>query len=113
MTVRRWRAWYTEGRTFDGETFEDWRALPDDGALEFVVCFEDGTSRMASGNDRYWSVPGGVFLAHSNDPADEITERYPGASIKRGMWTTETDMARVHDEAVAYALAWTESKRAE
>lgn len=105
--VVRWRAWYVGGQVFDGESFEDWRRLPDDGVLEVLVMFEGErrTSRFMSGNDRYWSTPDGVW-AHSDDPHDEIAERYPGASIKRGMWTTDAEMNRVHVEAVAFNEAW-------
>lgn len=107
IAVARFRAWYTEGRVFDGHGFEDWQQLPADGALEFVVGFEGErrTSRFMSGNDTYWATPGGVW-AHSDDPHTEVVARYPGASVKRGMWTTDTEMGRIHAEAVAWNEAW-------
>ena len=105
QTVARWRAWYTEARVFDGETFADWQALPEDGLLCVMVLFEDGTSRYAAGNNYYWSTPD-LCCAHSNDPLAEIEDRYPGASVKRGKWTSEAEMKRVHDEAFALAGEW-------
>lgn len=100
MTVARWRAWYTGGHVYDGESFEDWCYLPDDGVLFVKVFFDAGGSRVASGHDHYWATPEGIY-AHSNDSCREIEDRYPGASVKRGKWTTEAEMRRVHDEGMA------------
>lgn len=97
--VDHWRAWYTEGRVFDGQGFEDWLALPDDGVLTVMLWFEDGTRRVEQGNDQYWATPEGIY-AHSDDPTEEIERRYPGASVKRGKWTTDAEMQRVAAEAI-------------
>jgi hypothetical protein len=99
LTVARFRAWYTEGRVFDGASFEDWRALPDDGVLTVMLWFGNGTRRVEQGNDFYWATPDGIW-AHSDEPQDEIERRYPGASVKRGMWTTDAEMERVAAEAI-------------
>lgn len=99
MAVARWRAWYTENRVFDGQGFADWAELPDDGVLSVMLWFADGTRRVEQGNDHYWATPEGIY-AHSDDPLDEIERRYPGASVKRGKWTTDAQMQRVAAEAV-------------
>lgn len=106
MRVVAWRAWYTEGRRFIGHSLEDWDTLlPDDGVLTVMLFFDDGTRRVEQGDDYYWAAPaadGGVIYAHgSRESAEEIAERYPGASIKRGKWTTDGEMHRVADEAMA------------
>jgi hypothetical protein len=44
-----------------------------------MLWFEDGTRRVEQGNDSYWATPEGIY-AHSDDPAEEIERRYPGAS---------------------------------
>lgn len=97
--VARFRAWYTEGRVFDGDGFEDWRALPADGVLSVMLWFGDGTRRVEQGNDSYFATPEGIY-GHSDDPAGEIERRYPGASVKRGKWTTDAEMHRVAAEAM-------------
>jgi hypothetical protein len=97
--VARWRAWFTKGRVFDGRTFEDWRALPDDGVLSVMLWFDDGTRRVQQGNDFYFATPDGVF-GHNDHPPQETIERYPGASVKRGMWTTDAEMEQVAKEAI-------------
>jgi hypothetical protein len=99
LAVARWRAWYTEGRIFDGEGFEDWQALPDDGVLTVMLWFANGTRRIEQGNDSYFATPEGIY-GHSNETVAEIEPRYPGASVKRGKWTTDAEMDRVTTEAI-------------
>jgi hypothetical protein len=96
----RWRAWYTGRRVFFGEGLEDWRALPDDGVLTVMLYHEDGTRRVQQGNDFYFAAPSdaGEVFGHSDDL--DIEGRYPGASVKRGMWTTDAEMGRVGREAI-------------
>lgn len=103
--IASFRAWYTEGRVFDGETFEDWQALPDDGFLYGAVMSSDHTGRQMGGNDSYFSTEDGIY-GHSNDSVEEIERRYPGASVKRGKWTTEDELQWAHDESVACLKAW-------
>lgn len=97
MNIARFRAWYTEGRIFDGESFEDWQALPEDGVLTVMLWHPDGTRRVEQGNDFYFATPDGVY-GHNDQPDNE--DRYPGASVKRGKWTTDAEMERVATEAI-------------
>lgn len=102
-----WRVWYTEGRVFDGASGEEFAALPEDGFLGMVVCYPDGTRRVMSGDDYYWTAPGdaGPIYAHGtwNLSPEIIMRRYPGASIKLGRWTDEETIRRVNAEMMAYA----------
>lgn len=99
MEVVRFRAWYTEGRVFDGSGFKDWQALPDDGVLTVMLWFANGTRRVEQGNDFYWATPEGLY-AHSNDAPEEIERRYLGASVKRGKWVTDAEMEQVASAAL-------------
>jgi hypothetical protein len=96
-----WRAWYTGGRTFDSATTE-WEDLPDDGVV-LIMLYQDVRDssnfflrRGMSGADYYFKS-GDIYGSGFHD--DEIPRRYPGASIKRGKWTTEEEMYAVTEEA--------------
>lgn len=97
--VQRWSVWFVGGERIDGESFEDWRALPDDGVLTVMLWFDDGTRRVEQGNDFYFATPDGVY-GHNDHPQEETERRYPGASVKRGKWTTDAEMHRVAAEAI-------------
>lgn len=106
LDVVRWRAWYVGGEVHDGSSFEDWQRLPDDGVLYVLLGFSDRTHRNENGDDWYWATPDGVYAHDTRQTREEIERRYPGASIKRGMWTTDAEMMRAHDEAQALAAEW-------
>jgi hypothetical protein len=109
MDILAWKAWYSGGRAFCS-TGTDWADLPDEGVLGIVVVFDEvspaGTRlhRFVSGTDLYWMVD---ILGHpticqgSHD--DKPERRYPGASIKKGVWTSDEEMARVNDEMANHA----------
>lgn len=104
--VVRWRVWYTGSRVFDGSSGEEFAALPDDGFIGMTICYPDGTRRLASGDDFYWTARGdaGPIYAHGTwnlSPAI-IAERYPGASIKLGRWTDEKTIREVTAAMDAY-----------
>lgn len=102
-----WKVWYTEGRIFEGSSGEEFAALPDDGFLGMTVCYPDGTRRVASGDDYYWTAPGdaGPIYAHGtiNLTPEIIAKRYPGASIKLGHWTDEQTMRDVSAAMMEFA----------
>jgi hypothetical protein len=99
--IIRWRTWCVGGKVYNGSTFDEWSQLPDDGVLTVMLWHRDGTRRVMQGNDYYWATPDGVY-AHgdSRDPVVDIINRYPSASVKRGMWTTDAEMNRVAAEAL-------------
>lgn len=97
--VARWRVWYIGGDTTEGRSFAEWQALPDDGVLTVMLWHQDGTRRVEQGNDSYFATPDGVY-GHNDETVEQIEARYPGASVKRGMWTTDAEMARVAAEAI-------------
>jgi hypothetical protein len=110
LTVIRWRAWFVGGDTIDGTTFEDWQQLPDDGVTQVLIGFRDGTAREERGDDWYFATPDGIY-GHNSHPLDENRERYPTASFKRGMWTTEQELARIHQEEHELAERWLSNAR--
>lgn len=108
----RWKVWYTEGRTFEGSSGEEFAALPDDGFIGMTICYPDGTRRVASGDDYYWTAPGdaGPIYAHgtNNLSPEIIAKRYPGASIKLGRWTDEQTIREVTAALMTFAPYSTE-----
>lgn len=98
-----WRAYYTNSRSFDSAT-DSWIDLPDDGFLILILYYEDGSPErlVLNGEDYYWHIPDtDLYGASCDDPA-EIRERYSGAVIKRGIWTTKGefyDMKEIAYEA--------------
>lgn len=104
MQMIAWKAWYQGGRSYCSSGTL-WSELPDDGALGFVILFDvlspDGERyrRFVSGSDLYWMVELEEQQTlcqgmHGDRPA----ERYPGAVIKRGAWTSDDEMQRVNAE---------------
>ena len=84
----RWRAYYTEGREFDS-TDDDWSDLPSDGVLAVNVYLERPVKQTIYGYDWYFHIPDtDVF---GGDDHGDVTERYPGAIIKRGKWISYDD----------------------
>lgn len=102
MTIIGWRAWYVGGGVFDSSTTL-WEDLPDDG-LAVVMLYMDEVNpsngkhlkRIMQGDDHYFNV-GDVYAHSSFTTPQEIIERYPGASIKKGMWMADQEM---HDITV-------------
>lgn len=103
-TVIGWRIWYTCDRHFNSEQHE-WAGLPNDGVLCLKLFYEEmasGDERytlLLDGDDYYFHTPDTNLFGCSNDPPEEIRERYPGAIIKRGKWTTAEEFYRVKDRA--------------
>ena len=108
-----WKAWYRGGRAFcsTGTTFAE---LPDDGALGFVVLFDEisGPSGMHfkkqySGGDLYWLVDilGKLTLCQGSHD-DQPEKRYPGAIIKRGAWTSDQEMQLVNAQMAQAMASW-------
>ncbi len=113
MKVMGWRAWYADGAVYSSLDM-DWDALPDDGVISVVLYFDEPTPagsplrRIMEGHDFYFKAagPGGPIYGETHnqrqpDPMADIARRYPGASIKRGMWTDEDTMRRIQNQAMA------------
>ena len=106
MAVAGWRTYYTEGRDFNS-TDDRWADLPDDGVLVLRLYYDDFAGRdgsvrytkSLSGDDHYFHIPGTDLFGCNNDPIDEIHDRYPGAIVKRGKWTTHAEMTAVQERA--------------
>jgi hypothetical protein len=105
MDVLAWKAWYRGGQAFCS-TGREWSELPADGVLGVVVVFDDRCPssgvqlrRMVSGTDLYWACEiDGHFTICQGSHEDRPEKRYPGASIKRGAWTSDEEMQRVNEE---------------
>ena len=105
-----WRIWYTDDRHYNSE-YHEWNEIPDDGVLCLKLYYHDTAgdsgiryTLLLDGDDHYFHVPDTNLFGSSNDPVEEIRERYPGAVIKRGKWTTaeefyETKQSAVHTTA--------------
>lgn len=87
----RGRVWYEGGAVHDFDSPESWAALPRSVILCAKIFFADGTARNCSGTWYWVKICDAGFwtLAHSEDALDVLWERYPGASFKRGGWTSE------------------------
>lgn len=98
-----WRIWYDDGQVYDSLT-ATWASLPDDGVLVVMLYRRDGSRRVMSGNDYYWTAyhPQGVIYGHADNPPDPT--RYTGALIKRGRFAPDHIMQDV--EAQASASSW-------
>ena len=96
MNVIAWKAWYRGGQAFCSAGSE-WADLPEEGVLGVAMLFDNtGNRRFMTGSDFYWMVEilGKTTLCqglHEDKPA----KRYPGASIKEGVWTSDEEMQQV------------------
>ena len=105
MNVMAWKAWYTGGRNFcsDGMPFED---LPRDECLGFMLLMDEVTDggvryrRHMSGSSWYWMWDGPQGEVYGEGDEGDVEERYPGAVVIRGKWTTETEFARPQKAAM-------------
>jgi len=102
MKMIGWKAWYRGGQAWCSNGTA-WADLPDEGVIGVKILFDDGTSRNMTGSDFYWmadilGVPTLCQGLHDDRPA----ERYPGASIKLGVWTTDAEMRSVLEQMGAW-----------
>jgi hypothetical protein len=92
-----WRVWYSDRCISSKEA--RWEDLPADDVQFVMLYHEGGTRRVMSGNDFYWRWRSGfgMVYAHANefDP-----ERYPGATMLRGKWTSDENLNRIEFEAM-------------
>ena len=95
MNVVAWKAWYRGGEAYCSNGCE-WVDLPDEGVIGVTICYDDDTRRFMTGSDFYWlaTILGKPTLCQGLH--DDFPERrYPGAIIKRGVWTTDDEMRHV------------------
>lgn len=95
MSEPVWRVWYDGGRVFSSEDTA-WGDLPADGVQHVAVYLGPGRRDMA-GCDYYFKA--GEVIGANNDNPGDIAKRYPGASIKRGRYTTDEELERIQVEA--------------
>ena len=102
MKIIGWRAWFVGGRKFDS-AHTTWEALPDDGAI-LILLYHDERARnrlpkrrTMVGCDYYFKQ--GEIYGHGDHPLKDVIQRYPGAQIKRGKWTTDEEYTNIINEA--------------
>lgn len=113
MRVIAWKVWYYGGAAFCSDSVT-WAELPDDGVLGIVTVFDERNPhngerfrRVIDGRDWYWKAPGPEgepIFGFSDDDPTEILDRYPGASLKRGKWTSDPEMSRVNREMQEWTI---------
>ena len=83
-----WRIWYDDGHVADS-LMDTWANLPDDGVLVIMLYRRDGSRRVMSGNDYYWTSvhPAGVVYGQSDTAPD--LKRYPQCIVKRGRFAPD------------------------
>ena len=94
-----WRAWYTDGRTFDGSTVEEWKQLPADGLLWVALVRDTGVTHF-NGGDWYWIT--GEWFAYTPAAPWGSHAPHPGGCLdctKRGAGVTDEEFAGVRRSA--------------
>jgi hypothetical protein len=98
----RFRVWLSGflagGEPITGSCPLDWAIVPDDGIQGVRVEFNDGTSRLCSGDDWYGvlaSPDGSWTVIHNRDDARTNHRRYPDIAWKRGRWTSDAEIQAV------------------
>lgn len=95
MNVVAWKAWYRGGVAYCSDGYK-WEDLPDEGVIGVTIVYDDDTRRFMTGSDFYWQAAIlGVLTLCQGLHDDRPAERYPGASIKMGVWTTDAEMRHV------------------
>ena len=94
-----WKAWYIGGRKYDSSRTA-WADLPDDEVILIQLYFDKRGERsrlpyrrVFLGDDYFWHKPPDVWgsCRHADMTPEQIIERYPGAIIKRGKWTSDDE----------------------
>jgi len=104
MPVISWRAWYDGGRVFTSEDTQ-WEDLPEDGVQAVMLC-EQGTykgrhlAQILMARDTYFKA--GDIYGCNDLPPDVVRQRYPGAQVKLGRWTTVDDIHRIEAEVAQF-----------
>ena len=101
-----WRIYYTDGSGYNSSDTK-WEDLPEDGVIVLVLYLDEYSGGgevqhriVLDGSDYYFHIPGTELFGSNNDMPDEISERYPGAIIKRGKWTESSTFKATKTEAM-------------
>ena len=95
MKVTGWKAWYRGGVAYCSNGYK-WADLPDEGVIGVTIVFDNDHRRFMTGSDFYWTAEILGELTFCQGLHDDFPEhRYPGAIIKKGVWTTDDEMQLV------------------
>lgn len=98
----RFRAWYADGSIYDGESAEDWKALPAEGVVYVVELRATGRG-MFNGGDWYYIDNGALAYVSSVEwGVDQPKPEGCADCVKRGVGVTDEEFARIMAEAKAY-----------
>lgn len=109
----RWKIWYAESHTEEGETAEQWDAAPNEG----VVCVAvrhglDESGLMIGdiycGSDWYWMANGAIEQSNSSSKnKDEWVEHNAPseALLKKGKWVSDEEMQQTQTETMTWVTS--------
>lgn len=100
--------WYEYGKPYIGrepDLWDFWQSLPKDGlqAIRGYYNHRNPSNNAPlgftlSGCDWYFMTMNGIVGGDTNTTKKEIEDRYFGASVKRGRWTTPANIDRINEE---------------
>ena len=102
LSVVGWRVWYDD-EVYDSR-YHTWEEIPTDGVQVMYVYKSDGRRMHMAGYSSYFKLdgPNGEVYGSNMDEPDVTAERYPGAWIKRGKWTSLEHLERLQKEAAEF-----------
>ena len=92
----KWRAWYTDGRTFDSGDL-DWADLPATGVLGVAMLVDPvrGYKKRVDGGDWYWLEDGRVRCSDTIWGGYVTTPAVSRRLLKRGAAVPDDEFAAV------------------
>lgn len=96
-----WRAWYTEGRTFEGRTGEEFLRLPAEGVLWITLYYIDRRVHFSGGDWYVWTGDGVRYVASGAWGTWQPRPDGCLSCIKKGAGVSDEEFARVQYDAWA------------
>ena len=92
----KWKAWYTDNRTYEGSTAEEWKAMPPEGVL-YVAVYRDTGVTYYNGGDWYFWEDGGIQKTMAA-PWGSHTPRPDGCldCMKKGVGVPDEEFWALH-----------------
>lgn len=97
----RWRVWYGDGVTREGQSLDDWRALPEQNAV-IAKIFSDPPQLWAGYDTLVWTDAG---IKGADTPCPEFAAAAADLAARRllkyGRYLPDADYERLWRDAVA------------